>query len=218
MNKENGVISLGEKIRLLAQDIYDAAVLKNSLKLENYVPSKQIQNLVDQGELDSLITYLRKQGILTYTYRRVSTAANFLGAPKSENSLQPYEIIISQPNMRRLLGLKESPNKPVEKGIKLHTEFSYLIVNGEEIPLAKGKLHRSLQYWICWLCLKAPNTPVQETDIMEQYAPDYEITARNRAVRDAVYKLNPKLKKATGIDELFTYSNGYVVFNANKLK
>jgi len=218
MNKGDGIISLGEKIRLLAQDIYDAAVLSNSLKLKNYIPSKQIQNLVDQDELDSLIAYLRKHGFLTYTHRRISTGTNFLGAPESKKSFQPYEIVISQPNIRRLLGLKDNPSKPVENGIKLHPEFSLLIVNGEEIPLAKGKMHRSLQYWICWLCLKEPNNPVQETDIMEQYADDYEITARSRAVRDAVYLLNPKIKKVTGIEELFTYSNGYVVFNADKLK
>ena len=107
--------------------------------------------------------------------------------------------------------------KQIEKGIRLHPEYSYLIVNGTEIPLAKGKLHRSLQYWICQQCLKKPNSPVQETNIMAKYATDYDVIARGRAVRDAVYMLNPKIEKATGINQLFTYSNGYVVLNADKL-
>jgi hypothetical protein len=218
MTQDSRIVGLGDKIRLLAQDIYDAALLRNSLKLENYIPSKQIQNLVDQDELDSLIAYLRKRGILIYTYRRISVGTSFLNASESENRIQPYEITISQPNISRLLGLKDIANKPAEGGIKLHPEFSILIVNGKKIPLAKGKLHKSLQYWICRLCLKKPNIPVQETSIMAKYATDYDITARSRAIRDAVYKLNPKIKNVTGIDELFTYSNGYVVFNADKLK
>lgn len=218
MTQESRIVGLGDKIRLLAQDIYDAALLRNTLKLEKYMPSKQIQNLVDRDEFDSLIAYLRKHGILTHTYRRVSVDTNFLGAPKSEDNFQPYEIIISQPSIRRFLGLKDIASKPAEEGIKLHPEFSILIVNGKKIPLAKGKLHKSLQYWICRLCLKKPNIPVQETSIMAKYATDYDITARSRAIRDAVYKLNPKIKNVTGIDELFTYSNGYVVFNADKLK
>lgn len=218
MDKGNGIMSLGEKIRLLAQDIYDAAVLRNSLKLESYVPSKQIQRLVDQDELDNLITYLKKHGVLTHTYRRISVKTSFLGTQESNDGFQSYEIVISQSNIRRLLGLKDGSSNPVEKGVKLHPEFSILIVNGEEIPLARGKLQRTLQYWICRLCLKAPNRRVQETDIMERYAEEYEVTARSRAIRDAVYKLNPKIKRIAGIEELFTYSNGYVVFNADKLK
>ncbi len=212
MTQDSKIVDLGDKIRLLAQDIYDAAVLINSLELEHYVPSKQIQNLLDEEELNTIINYLRKHRILTSVFRKPSVGFG----PKI--GYQPYRIRISQPSIRRLLGLKDVASKPAEGGIKLHPEFSFLIINGTEIPLAKGKLHKSLQYWVCYLCLKKPNIPVQETNIMAKYATDYDITARSRAIRDAVYKINPKVKKVTGIDELFTYSNGYVVFNADKLK
>ena len=206
------VLSLDEKLKLLAGDIYDAAFVKNSLQLEHYTPSKQIQNLMDEDEFISLLAYLRNHGVLTFTFREVYTRGRY--APKE--GFHSHKIVISQPDIRRLLGLKDAP-EPVEDGIKLHPKYSYLIINGKEIPLAKGKLHKSLQYWVCQQCLKKQNMPVEETDIMAKYAPDYDINGRSRAVRDAVYMLNPKIKKVTGIDQLFTYSNGYVVLNSDKL-
>jgi len=215
MAAESKMLSLGEKIQLLAQDIYNAALLKNSLKLENFAPSKQVQNLLDEDEFDSLIEHLKKRGILTSLSREFSVRE---GGDASKNGYHTYKVVINQPKIRQLLGLKDIADKPAEEGIRLHPKYSYLIVDGKEIPLAKGKLHKTLQYWICCLCLKKPNIPVQETDIMAKYASDFHITGRSRAVRDAVYKLNPKIKKAAGVDELFTYSNGFVIFNADKLK
>lgn len=216
MTQYDMLASLDEKIRLLARDIYDTAVIENALKLEHFVPSKQIQNLLDEEEVARLITFLKRRGILTYAFREASSSPILGNA--SKESYPSFTIIISQPRIRRLLNLEENVSKQVDGGVRLHPEFSSLIINGKEIPLSKGKLHKSLQYWICRLCLKKPNIPVQETNIMAKYATDYDITARSRAIRDAVYKLNPKIKNATGIDELFTYSNGYVVFNADKLK
>jgi hypothetical protein len=216
MDNENRILSLSEKVRLVARDIYNTAILNHSLKLEYFLPSKQLQSLLDEQEYDRLITHLRERRILLSLYPVLPTTITLINAPN--NRFQAYEMKISEPNIRRLLGLKDITSKPVEKGVKLHSRLSVLIVNGAEVPLAKGELHRSLQYWICRLCLKKPNTPVKETDIMAKYATDYEVTARSRAVRDAVYKLNPKIKHAAKIDGLFTYSSGYVTFNADKLK
>lgn len=213
MASESKILSLREKLQLLARDIYDTAIISNSLKLEHFVPSKQIRNLLDKDEVDRLIEHLSKRGILTHSYPALPSAS--WDSPKG--GFQAYDLAISQPKIRHLLGLEDIAYK-TEKGIKLHPKFTHLVINGDEIPLGKGTLHKSLQYWICLVCLKKPNTPVKETIIMAKYATDYDITARGRAVRDAVYKLNPKIKNKTGIDELFTYSSGYVTFNADKLK
>ncbi|HSW99565.1 MAG TPA: hypothetical protein VLH38_00860 [Patescibacteria group bacterium] len=212
------VISLDEKVQLLARDIYDAALLEGSLRLEQFTPSKQLQSILDEDELSKLMTYLWKHDVLIFSYRKISIRTH--SRDPLSNGFRPYALDINQSNIRRLLGLENntSPPAPVESGIRLHPEYSYLLIDGEKIPLGKGKLHKTLQYWICNLCLQNPNNPVQETDIMAMYATDYDITARSRAVRDAVYKLNPKIEAATKINELFTYSNGYVVFNADKLK
>jgi hypothetical protein len=216
MDNENRILNLSEKVRLLARDIYDTAILQRSLKLEYFVPSKQIQNLLDEEEFERLIIHLRQRGVLPYMSPAFPTKITPEG--KSKGSFQPYDIRISEPKIRRLLGLKDIANKPAKEGIKLHPKLSYLIVNGVEIPLGKGELHKSIQYWVCRLCLKKPNIPVKETDIMAKYKADFDITGRGRAVRDAVYKLNPKIKNKTGIDKLFSYSTGHVTFNADKLK
>jgi len=216
MSSESKILSLREKIQLLARDIYDTAILSHSLKLEHFVPSKQIQNLLDEEEFERLIIHLRQRGVLPYMSPAFPTKITPEG--KSKGSFQPYDIRISEPKIRHLLGLKDISDKPVEKGIKLHPKFSILVIDGEDILLGRGKLDKTLQYWICRLCLKEPNNPVREMKIMAKYATDYEVTARGRAVKDAVYKLNPKIKNKTGIDELFTYSSGYVTFNADKLK
>lgn len=215
MIQKDRMLSLNEKIQLVARDMYDTALIKDSLKLKSFIPSKQIQNIISSNEFEDVVEFLKKRKIV-YAFRSFSNKLHSSNSHK--NQFIEYDLTIYQPEMRRLLGLENMPSKQIDRGIKLDKDFSKLIINGITIPLGKGKLHKSLQYWICYLCLKCPNTPVEETDIMAKYATDYEVNARSRAIRDAVYRLNPKIQKVTGIDELFTYSSGYVVFNADKLK
>lgn len=213
MIRKYRMLSLNEKIQLVARDMYDTALIKDSLKLKNFIPSKQIQNTISPNEFDDIIEFLKKRKIV-YAFR----SFNLHSSNSHKNQFVEYDLTIYQPEIRRWLGLKSVTSKQTDRGIRLDKDYSNLIINGVIIPLGKGRLHKSLQYWICYLCLQCPNTPVQETDIMAKYATDYEINARSRAIRDAVYRLNPKIKETTGIDELFTYSSGYVVFNADKLK
>jgi hypothetical protein len=202
--------SLEQKLKIILRDIYEAAILKHSLVLEEYRPSQQLEAIFSEEEYKSLIEYLRKQSLLKMAY----PASIWLIHDKSK--FKPYKLIVNQEKVRKFLGYDDAPGSP-QKGVRLDPTEAVLRVNGAEIKLGKGRLHKSLQYWVCWCCLKEPNAPVEETDIMAKYDTDYEITARGRAVRDAVYRLNPKIKAATGIDNLFTYSVGYVKFNADKV-
>ena len=112
MTPEDKILSLNDKIRLLARDIYDAAQLLNSLTIEHFVPSKQLQSILDEKEYGRLVDYLRKQDVLIQAWREIKK----WNEPK--DGFQAYKIIINQPNIRGLLGLKVNENKSVKPRIK----------------------------------------------------------------------------------------------------
>jgi hypothetical protein len=205
------VLSLEGKVKIVANDLFEGALLSGNALIKSYVPSKSVRDLLSNDEVIRALWFMRAKGYVNAYYEIDSGEVK---SSMDENKpFIPQDVFIVPSKIRMLLGLKNSGTKPVST-IHFDEESSKLYVKGEEIKLGRGGVgEQTIQYWIVAVCYKKPNKRINETDIMAKYRPGWDIIARGRAIRDAVIALDKKIAGQTGIKGLFTYSRGKVTFH-----
>jgi len=207
------ILSLNDKLKIVATDIFDKVILGKSPVIERYVPTKQVRNVLSDEEVMQFLWLLRKSKYINFYYGSASGLC--IDHLEDPSRFSPQDVFINGSAMRKLLGLKPKP----PSGVALDRVRAVLYINGSVIKLGRGEGERSLQYWVCVLCLSKPNKPIEEVKILSKAKPEteYELTARSRAIRDAVKKLNDKIEAKTGFNKVFIFSRATVTYDARKI-
>ena len=212
------VLDQTEKTKLVFTDVQVAVKLANHPNLSAYQPSKQLCSVLSLAEIASVLEFLWREGYLgkveivgssgardPAVYAIWTDGLDWVPPFFEENEVEEVEY--------PLLGAKTS----VPELLALDPVKSILWVKGVEIKLGRGNLEKTIQYFTCVYCLKSPNLPVSEGVILEAYRQDYSDVAGNRAIRDAVNRIESKILAKTGVPGLFSYSAGYATLHEEKL-
>lgn len=217
-----GILSIEEKADLVGKDLLGVAeaassnlYFNNTPFLDLYLPSKKLLEIMDEHEIVAALEYLKKQYCLSYEVKTRNFGSGSdayaitLDISHLDATIKRHETERELARTNKLPHLE--PN--VHVGIDFDSVRSTLTVNGKEILLGKSLGDKTFQYWICYHTMKKPNKSVNEVKILDSYSKDFGEQARNRAIRDAVYDLNDKLKtKAQQDNKLFLYSRGKVTY------
>ena len=205
------MLSLEDKVKIVANDLFEGALLSGNNLIRSYVPSKSVRDLLSNDEVIRTMWFMRAKGYINIYYEIDSGEVN--STMDDAQPFKPQDVFIAPSKIRKLLGYGSTRTKLIST-VYFDEEKSKLIVKGEEIKLGRGDVgEQTIQYWIVAVCYKKPNKRINETDIMAKYKPDWDITARGRAIRDAVIALDKKIADKTGIKGLFTYSRNKVTFH-----
>lgn len=197
-------LSAKEKVELVANDILEQFIIANKQKpnLDSYSPGKQVLDICNNEEVESILLNLQSNDALTY--EKIDDI-HYSVKPNWDNFRSLFYFLREDPSGKSTTTTK--------KKYSLDEVFSVLYINGIPIKLGRGIGERTLQYQTCRLCLEKPNEPIDELDILNAYKDSFDF-ARSRAVRDAVIVLNKKIKEQTKIDNIFIYSKATVTFNS----
>ncbi len=197
-----------EKIKLVAQAIYDNWLLNDSTRFEWYKPPANLEhsNIMDSSEYRSYVNHLEKLNCISQLEWGSGGSTMIVWSVNCSFTLNASAI-------RKLLQLKDTSTAKVTILDDINTTIT---IRGKEILLGRQPGQKPLQYWIVKQCEKKPGKAVNELDILE--AAGYDMTAPKRTVSDAVRGLNEKINKQTGIKRLFIYGSSRVTFNSQLLK
>lgn len=206
MTQVEKLLSLEDRVKLVANDILESVRLTGRTHLVEYAMSKQLADYISPIEFKHILNRLHKSGHITAPIdnkKMWNKATNI--APDS------FDFRVRVDKIQKALAQKQPT----------YTEPYEFIKNRAELRIGEHHVilrHATLQFFIVQECIKKPDARVQETDIMAKYETDYELTGSNRSIRDAVRSLNAKIIRSTDIYRLFIYSRGYVVFDTTKLE
>lgn len=218
MNPQS-ILTIEQKADLVGNDLIAAAEAQasnlyynNSPYLSPYIPSRKLLEIMDEHEIVAALSFLKGKYCVSFEVLR-----------NNRGGSDAYAVTVNLDTLRAVMRGHETarlraatPLKPlpdVPQGVKFDKVRSTLTVNGIEVLLGKSHGDKSFQYWIVYHTITKPNKAITELKILDSYSKDFGEIARKRAIRDAVYDLNDKLKfKAKQENKLFLYSKGNVTY------
>lgn len=216
----NDIFDTAERTKTVAKDILTASELVNHPNF-TYTPSKQLQSIMSEEEIATVIMHLKRQGALYIDERRMYFGGRIQAYPAYDVRTDKFNLqrIVDPP--RHETSNKTDINAALEQIFNRPKAQSYnadkvIFDNKASILIFGSKTcdipDESLEYYVCKFAFKNRRVAAKEDDILEKSVKSLD---SKRAVYDAMQRVNKKAREQLGIQKLLKYKAAKIRIDKN---